>query len=217
MIIGAGPHAGAVLDVVRSRGVFEVAGVTEKAGSSHSARPFHGLPLLGDDAFLESARAAGVTHALLGLGWRHMAARRALAVRARAAGLLFPAAAHPSAVACGGATLGPGAVVMAAAVVGPYAVVGEHAVINTAATVDHDVRVGANTFLCPGVHVGGGAAIGADVFIGIGAVVADNLKVGDGAVIGAGAVVLCDVAAGAFVAGVPARDRGPRPAAFGQA
>ena len=56
----------------------------------------------------------------------------------------------------------------------------------------------------------GAVRIGADVWIGAGAVVLRNVTIGDGAVVGANAVVTRDVAAGAIVAGVPARQIGWR-------
>lgn len=48
--------------------------------------------------------------------------------------------------------------------------------------------------------------IGRDVWIGANAVILGGVAIGDGAVIAAGAVVNRDVAAGAVVAGVPARE-----------
>jgi len=47
--------------------------------------------------------------------------------------------------------------------------------------------------------------IGDNVSVGTGAIILCGVKIGDGALIGAGAVVTKDVAAGATVAGVPAR------------
>ena len=48
--------------------------------------------------------------------------------------------------------------------------------------------------------------IGRNVYVGVGAQIVGPVTVGDGAVVGAGAVVTADVAPGAVVAGVPARE-----------
>jgi len=56
-----------------------------------------------------------------------------------------------------------------------------------------------------GVHLGGGVVIGAGVLVGIGATVMPQIHIGDWSVVGAGALAHRAVAAGATVAGVPAR------------
>lgn len=61
------------------------------------------------------------------------------------------------------------------------------------------------------VHGTGPIHIGDDVFLGQSVVVLGGVTIGDGATVAAGAVVIRDVAPGALVGGVPARDIGGAP------
>ncbi|RYZ37019.1 MAG: acetyltransferase [Myxococcaceae bacterium] len=74
------------------------------------------------------------------------------------------------------------------------------------------VEIGENSFVSQNVSLEGAPGVdgvprvGRDVFIGVGAKVQGPVTIGDGAKIGANAVVIEDVAPGAVVAGVPARE-----------
>ncbi|QSQ23832.1 acetyltransferase [Pyxidicoccus parkwayensis] len=74
------------------------------------------------------------------------------------------------------------------------------------------VEIGEGSFLSQNVSVepefgvAGVPKIGRNVFVGVGAKILGPVTVGDGAVIGANAVVTSDVAPGAVVAGIPARE-----------
>ncbi|MGH8961064.1 MAG: serine O-acetyltransferase [Jatrophihabitantaceae bacterium] len=99
----------------------------------------------------------------------------------------------------------------------PLATIGPalHLVHSSGVVIGPDVVIGARARIHQGVTVGGpvhrgaghwaSARIGDDVSLGAHAVVLGDLTIGDGAVVGANAVVTGDVAAGAHVAGVPAR------------
>jgi len=108
-------------------------------------------------------------------------------------------------------TLAEGVVICPRSLVTTNVEIGAHAQINVACTVMHDCRVGAFSTLSPGVHLSGNNVLGPSVFVGTGAVTIQGLpdrplQIGRGAVVGAGAVVIADVAAGATVVGVPARE-----------
>ncbi|MBW8269112.1 NeuD/PglB/VioB family sugar acetyltransferase [Caldovatus aquaticus] len=206
MILGAGGHGKAVLDLLLAldqAGPERIAVVGLVDAAVRPPAAVLGLPVLGDEEVLPALRAEGVTEAAPAIG--DNAARAAAGARLEALGFALPALVHPAAVVGRGVALGAGAVVMARAVIGPEARIGALALINTGAVVEHDCAVGEAAHVAPGAVLTGGARIGARAFVGAGAVLRPGVRVGAQAVIGAGAAVVEDVPPGARVAGVPAR------------
>ncbi|MGM9513405.1 acetyltransferase [Roseateles sp. DB2] len=113
---------------------------------------------------------------------------------------------HPRAMVSSHARVGLGCFVAAGAVLGPSAVLGEGVILNHGAVVDHDCVLDDFCHVAPLASLAGDVRLGAGVLVGAGARLLPGVRVGAGAVIGAGAVVLNDVAPGATVVGVPARE-----------
>jgi len=200
LVLGAGGHGKAVLDLLLAHGGWRVAGLLDAAPRLPAVL---GVPVLGDESLLPALAAAGVAAAHPAIGRNE--ARLAAGARLAAAGFALPALRHPAAIIGRGAELAEGALVMARAVVGPEARIGRLALVNTGAIVEHDCVVGEGAHIAPGAVLAGGARVGAGALVGAGAVLRPGVRIGAGAVVGAGAAVVEDVPPGATVGGVPAR------------
>ncbi|HEX3519224.1 MAG TPA: NeuD/PglB/VioB family sugar acetyltransferase [Solirubrobacteraceae bacterium] len=211
VLVGAGGHARAVLDALRSsRTTFEVLACTDPDPTLHG-ETLDGVPIVGDDDLLEDLRARGITCACIGVGGVAVNHPRAVLYRRLGAlGFALPAVVHGHCHVAASAKLGPAAVVLAGAVVGAGANVGADAIVGGGAVVEHECRIGDHVHLASGCVLGGGVTVDQGAHVGLGASVVQGLTVGEEAVVGAGAVVIHDVPAGETVVGCPARALGAR-------
>ena len=203
VILGAGGHARVLIDLADLRGL-EVMGLTSpnhKPGTLVA-----GKPVLGSDRVLLEGEVVGVELAI-GFGTIGVSpVRKALFDRMREAGFRFATLVHPSACVSGGAVVGEGSQIMAGTVLQTGVKIGENSIVNTRASLDHDVCVGDHCHIAPGVVCSGNVEVGDGSHLGVGAVVIEGIKVGRGSMVAAGAVVVKNLAPGARVKGVPARN-----------
>jgi UDP-perosamine 4-acetyltransferase len=205
--LGAGGHAGVLVEIVRATDCAELAGWLDADARRHGTLHY-GVRVLGADDLLARLRAEGVRAAFVAF-----ASIRDPGPRARAFDLLQRHGfeplklVHPSALLSGSCELGRGVQVLPGAIVNAAATIGDNAIVNSGAIVEHDCRVGAHTHVATGARLGGGVTIGEGAHIGIGAVIRQSIRVGEGAVVGAGAVVVADVPPRAVVYGNPARPK----------
>jgi UDP-perosamine 4-acetyltransferase len=205
VLIGAGGHAKVVFDAARSTDTIDIVAVVDARAELKGQR-FEGVDIIGDEAAIGRARELGATAILLGVGSIDVGpTRRALFDRASRFGLDLPPVVHRAATVAPSASVGRASVVFAGAILNPHAQVGANVIVNTGTIVEHDVRIGDHSHISPGARLAGGVVIGEGAHVGIGATVLQGIRIGDGALVAAGAVVTEDVAAGARVAGVPAR------------
>lgn len=197
VIVGAGGHARACLDVLEAEGRWRVAGFIgrdEEVGTT-----VLGLPVLGSDDDLAVLRASHDA-ALVAVGQlTDPTPRRRIAARLRATGWALPTVVSPRAHVSRHAHVGAGTIVMHDAVVNAGARIGANCIVNTRALVEHDAIVGDDCHLATGVILNGGVRVGDGVFVGSGTIVRPGVSVHDGAVLAMGQCVTRDCPAGAWL------------------
>lgn len=202
---GAGGHAKVVIEILRSRGEYEIVGLLEARRELWSTQVL-GVEVLGDDSLMLGLKQRGIHHAFIGVGTVGDAQpRRHLYDKVAGFGFSVVAAIHAAAVVSSSAKIGVGPTIMAGAIVNANAVIGDNVIVNTGAIVEHDCVIGDHTHIATGARLAGGVHVGVGSHVGIGAVVRQEIRIGEGAIVGAGAVVVSDVPAGTIVMGVPAR------------
>jgi sugar O-acyltransferase (sialic acid O-acetyltransferase NeuD family) len=139
--------------------------------------------------------------------------RRQLAERF--AGRHFATVISGSSLVSSSAMIGEGGVLCDYSVINNSVRIGRYFQCNTFAQVSHDCVIGDFVTFSPRVTCNGSVHVGDGVFVGAGAVIRNGsaerpLRIGTGAIIGMGAVVVEDVADGAMVTGVPAREHRSR-------
>jgi sugar O-acyltransferase (sialic acid O-acetyltransferase NeuD family) len=199
LVYGAGGHAKAIIDLLRSLGSYRIAGVLDD-DPALCGGSLMGVPVLGGGEQLGRLHQQGIrlaVNAVGGIG--SLQVRIKVFRRLAEAGFNCPAVIHPSAVVEPSAKLAPGVQIFPQSYVGSEAQAGFGTIINTGAIVSHDCQLGPWVNISPGAILAGGVLLGSGVLVGMGATINLLVKIGPGARIGNGATVKSDVPAGAVV------------------
>lgn len=117
----------------------------------------------------------------------------------------FARVVHPGAHVSPLARLGHNLLVMAGVVITSNASIGDHVCVLPNSVIHHDVTVGDWSLIGANVTIAGHTRVGDNCYIGSGSRLMNGLEIGAGALVGMGSTVIRAVAAGAVVAGSPAR------------
>ncbi|MBL78513.1 MAG: acetyltransferase [Nitrosomonadaceae bacterium] len=197
LLVGAGGHAKACIDVIEREGRFSVkglVGLSDEVGSQildYSVLGTDGdLPLLLQEC----------PNVLIAVGQiKSPEPRIRLFDQVKLNNCEFPAIVSPHAYVSPHSTLNAGTIVMHGAIINAGAVVGRNCIINSQSLIEHDVIISDHCHIATSATINGGVQIGLGTFVGSGSSVRQGTKIGEHCFIGMGRQVLSDCEAGALM------------------
>jgi sugar O-acyltransferase (sialic acid O-acetyltransferase NeuD family) len=194
LLVGAGGHARACIDVIEQAARFSVAGLVglpDQVGTR-----VLGYPVMGTDADLLALHAE-YAYALVVVGQiKSPEPRIGLFDLLQTYGYTLPVIVSPHAHVSRHATLDAGTIVMHGAVVNACAIVGRNCIINSQALVEHDAVIGDHCHIATAAAINSGVRIAAGTFVGSNSCVRQGIRIGERCIIGMGQRVLADCATG---------------------
>ena len=194
LLVGAGGHARACLDVIEQEGRFVVKGLVglpKEVGSS-----ILNNPVLGTDEDL-STLLGHCANAIIAVGQiKTPDPRIRLFDLLQQNNCTLPTIVSPRAYVSPHANLEAGTIVMHGAVINAGAVVGKNCIINSQSLVEHDVVIADHCHIATAATINSGVCIGTGTFIGSNSSVKQGVSIGDRCVIGMGQQVLANCKTG---------------------
>ena len=184
LLVGAGGHARACIDVIEQEGRFAILGLVGMP--DEVGQTVLGYPVLGGDADLPSLRER-CPNALVTLGQiKSPDPRIRLYSLLERLDFALPAVVSPLGYVSRHALLGSGSIVMHGALVNAGARVGCNCILNSRALIEHDAVIEDHCHISTGVLVNGGARVGAGSFVGSGSVLKEGIALGERCLAGMG-------------------------------
>jgi sugar O-acyltransferase (sialic acid O-acetyltransferase NeuD family) len=194
LLVGAGGHARACIDVIEQGGRFVVKGLVglpDEVGSR-----ILGYKVLGVDEDVPMLL-RDCANALVAVGQiKTPDPRMRFFDQLQQSGCVLPVIVSPQSYVSPHAKLNAGTIVMHGAVVNAGAVVGRNCIINSQSLVEHDVAIADHCHVATAATINSGVCIGAGTFIGSNSSVRQCVNIGERCVIGMGQQVIADCEAG---------------------
>jgi sugar O-acyltransferase (sialic acid O-acetyltransferase NeuD family) len=195
ILLGAGGHARACIDVIEQQAKFSIAGLVgrlEDVGTQ-----VLGYPVIGTDADLPVLLAGGNNNVLIAVGQIMTPDTRIrLYNMVVENGASLPTVVSPQAYVSRHAKVGQGTIIMHGAVVNAEATIGRNCIINSQALVEHDVVIEDHCHVSTGTAINSCVRIGAGTFIGSNTSVRQCISIGENCMIGMGQRVISDCESG---------------------
>lgn len=190
LLIGAGGHARACIDVIETEGRFTIEGLLGLP--QEVGRQVLGYPVLGTDDDLPEI-AQNIGNALVTLGQIESPQPRIdLFRQLMTAGCGLPTVISSRAYVSHHAKLSVGTIIMHGAIVNAGAIIGQNCIINSHALIEHDACVGDHCHISTAAIINGGVCMGEGCFVGSGTVVREGIRIDAKSFIGMGKHIRAD-------------------------
>lgn len=190
LLVGAGGHAKACIDVIEQEGRFSIIGLVgdkDEVGCS-----ILGYPVLGTDADL-AILISKSSNAIVTVGQiKSIEPRLRLFKQLEQNGFKLPTVISPRAYVSTHAIIGTGTIVMHDVIVNADAAVGHNCILNSKALVEHDAIISDHCHISTGAIINGAVHVGTGTFVGSGSRVRQSISVGERCIIGMGQQVTAD-------------------------
>jgi sugar O-acyltransferase (sialic acid O-acetyltransferase NeuD family) len=192
LLLGAGGHARACIDVIEQEGRFNVGGLI--GTKAQVGARICGYSVLGIDADVERLR-RDFSHAIVTVGQiKTPDIRIRLFNLLEQHGFALPVIVSPRAYVSAHSLLAAGTIVMHGAIVNAGAAVGRNCILNSQSLVEHDSIIEDHCHVATAAAINSGVHVGVGSFIGSSACVRQGTQIGERCIIGMGQRVLkhCD-------------------------
>lgn len=187
LLIGAGGHSKACIDVIEQIGEWQIAGVIDRKDSG--VDEVLGYPVIGCDDDLAELRKQ-YDYAFVTVGQiRSAELKIKLFNQLKTLGFKQPGLVSPFAHVSKHATIGAGTIIMHYAMVNAAAKVGDNCIINSKALIEHDAVIENHCHISTGATINGGVRVGEQSFIGSHATTKQNITIPPKSFIKAGTLV----------------------------
>ena len=192
ILIGAGGHARACIDVIELAGQYKIAGLVEK-DESNSERNL-GYPIVGTDEDLSNLRKK-YQYALITVGQIKSAKTRVqLFNLVKNLEYKLPLIVSPRSHVSRRSKIGDGTIIMHDVIVNINSKIGKNCIINNRSLIEHDAIIGNHCHIATGAIINGEVSVGDKTFIGSGAITKQRISINNNCIIGAGVILKNDVA-----------------------
>lgn len=190
ILIGAGGHAHACIDVIEQHAQYRIAGLVGMANEMHTQHLGYSVVAMDEDLPL---LAREYQYAIVTVGQIQSARIRIrLYQQAIGSGFKLPVIASPRAYVSPHAAIGMGTVIMHGAIVNAGAKVGDNCIVNTRALLEHDSIVEDHCHISTGAILNGNARVNEGGFVGSGSIIKEGVTLGKGCIVGMGGLVRHD-------------------------